>query len=289
MADISWRQLKDLDVSTLADDAGLYIRAIFLKKDWTRLLQLSFDPLYADELLKALRVPFVRKQLFLDTTADAILTFLDTVHDLLRKQILLILVENFSKFPVAVEVGQALLATSAVRPWAQTFLPYVLSLQSDDFFRAFLRGEAPNVPGSLGLARLLPLAHLNDRRSIGALAVERYAECLTANLPGVAAQAFSVLAEFRPLWVSNTAAVGLLKDAVRAYAPEVTAYAVASGLPGPAFADNVGFPVGTLYKWKLLDDDFVLHSYFLDRFVTEKDLPLEKQQFTLALARIVFL
>jgi hypothetical protein len=288
MTEISWKQLKGIDLTTIASDPAAYVRAVFLKKDWNRLLQLTFDPLYADYVVKALKVPFVRRQLFIESTADAVLSFLDEANDVVRRQTLLVLVQEFTKLPVALSVGQSLLQSMADHPWAQSLTRFVFSLQSDDFIRRFMKGEARDVPGFLTADRLLPMHQLSARKSIGTIVVDHYLECLkTPDNSDAATRAAFVLEGFRPLWKENRESVDRLKAGVRSYKHRVSAAVIASGITSPNFANCQFFPVGRFYDWGLIDDEFVLHEYLLTPLIAEKDLAREKQELTQTLARIV--
>lgn len=287
MSDVSWSSLNNLDVTTIATDPSAYVRAVFLKKDWNHLLQLTFDVPYADEVLKALKVPFVRKQLFLDSTADSVLTFLAQVKSVIQKQVLLILVENFAKLPVALTVGHTLLQSASNYPWAQPLSNYVLSLQSEDFYRAFLKGEAVGVTGRLTADRLIPLPLLLSRVSIGTTVVDHYIEAISIKNTVEAAASVTALQQFRPLWKIDSGAGQRLKAAVQAYQPTLSAMNLAAGLFNAGIADNLGFPASTFFSWGLIDDDFVVKRYLLDPLVAEASLPQAKQELTLALALIV--
>jgi hypothetical protein len=176
MVEVSWRQLGDVDPSTLTNDPSLYIRALFLKKDWSHLLQVTFDPIFADEVLSSLKVPSVRKQIFRESTADTILRFLDQVNEIFRKQILTILIESFEKLPVALAVGESLLQNLNDHPWAQTFSKYVISLQSDTFLKSYLKDESDKYSGYLLPENVVPLRLLSKRKRLGGVVVDVYIE-----------------------------------------------------------------------------------------------------------------
>jgi hypothetical protein len=76
MSVVDWKQIGTLDLGSLRTDPAAYVRALFLRKDWSTLLALSSDVGYSAELKKVLKIPFVVKQIFTSLTADDIIQLL---------------------------------------------------------------------------------------------------------------------------------------------------------------------------------------------------------------------
>jgi hypothetical protein len=279
----AWSNLKDLDPATLANEASNYVRALFLKKDWSRLLQLTFDPLYADEVLAALKVPFVRKQLFRESTAEAVLGFLDSANDVFRRQVLTNLIETFEKDGISLAVGEALLKEAKSHAWVQTFSTYRTSLQSDDFLRSYLKCEAPGINTYLSPTDVVPLRLLAKRKRIGGFVVDAYIDALNQDDSTKRCATLQNLLHFKDLWWGKSEVTARLKEAVRTYRYRYSGNVQLESVDGRLFLDSSDFPVSKFYEWDFVNEEFILQEYFLGTAEAEKDLPLERQTFTLAL------
>ena len=114
---INWSQIDSFDEEIVKANANLYVRVITLKKNWTKLILTANDPFYTEEVINSLHFQNVAKVIFKDKTAEEIIQQLDVAQVNVRYQLLLILVENFDKLPVVVEVGKILAKTVSERPW----------------------------------------------------------------------------------------------------------------------------------------------------------------------------
>jgi len=135
--EVDWTKVGSLDEEVVKASPNLYIRIIVLKKDWNKLILSGNNPIYTEEVINSLRFQLVSKAIFKDKNAQEIVDLLDLAQKNVRYQLLLILVENFDKLPVAAEVGQILAKTVSERPWVFE-QPAIFSLQPQDVLKRIL-------------------------------------------------------------------------------------------------------------------------------------------------------
>jgi hypothetical protein len=301
MSSIDWKNNATLDLQSLRDDPVSYVRAIFLRKEWSTLLALSCDVAFSPELKKALKVPFVAKQLFATLSADDILKLLAASDDVYRKRYLTILVDRFEKLPVAESVGKLLFESSSTYPWIIPLSRFVISLQPNNAIEQALKGklrrsargevllegwrqllaspsETDSPPASFGVYFVDPRI-LISRKSLGGLFVNRYIDLLKTekSTSMVLATAMQTLTHFQELWIGDAELYGQLKAAVREYEYELDVTGLNTFLSGSLEFGTAGFLLHPFSKWGFIDDEFVMSKYVVNSLDAEKELGIDQQ------------
>lgn len=230
---VDWKALANLDPESVKDDPHTYVRAIALKKDWGKLLELSRDAFYADYVARILKVPFVYKTVFTGLSCSRVVEILDCANEKLRKVVFSLLLKFYDTMPIAGEVGAFLMQNTSKYPWAIRYPTFLIALQpEEDLLKAM--GASGHGTGNLSpldvwrdihegkatshgfhVNYLPPVSKLKGRRGIASAVCKNFVKQL--EVPDRIHHAFQFLSAYKCLWSLDKELYDMVKSAVRSH------------------------------------------------------------------------
>ena len=271
---VDWKNVATLDPETVKDHSEMYVRAIALKKDWDKLLTLSSDVCFGNQVIKALKIPFVYKTIFEKMSCADIVSVLDRANDTFRKAIFCALLKRYDALPAAREVGPLLRQNTDKYPWAVRYSPYLMSLETEEVLKQEIRAVSDPVGESWDA--VLAVSRLKWRKAIPVIVCENYIEQLGAQSKTLAA-AFSLLKIFAPLWSPNKELFEKVKTAVNAAQWIWTPGMVSDLARCGAQLQWAGGTFHFFHKLGIVDDSFITET-FVRSFEKEADKPIAQQR-----------